>query len=70
MSKYEETFESIPLHYDDQNELQLKVIKTIREQEFLDSLPNTINKYMKYYLFCIGLFIISIIKVLYEKKKN
>lgn len=70
MSKYEETFENTPLRYDEQSKLQLKVIKTIREQKFLDALPNTINKYMRYYLLCIGLFIISMIKVFYDKKKN
>lgn len=71
MSIYPEKFENITFNFNEEKELNTKVIKTLREEEKgINELPKTFNKYFKYYLFCIVSFVISFGLIVYGVKKD
>lgn len=71
MSIYPEKFENITFNFNEEKELNTKVIKTLREEEKgINELPKTFNKYFKYYLFCIVSFVISFGLIVYGIKKD
>lgn len=71
MSIYPEKFENITFNFNEEKELNTKVIKTLREEEKgINELPKTFNKYFKYYLFCIFSFVISFGLIVYGIKKD
>lgn len=70
MSQYEEKFENVEFSFDENKNSDIKLMKTIRKNTTLPILPNTSNKYFKHYIIGFLGIIISIIRIIYEKKKE
>lgn len=69
MSKYPEKYENVEFAFDEQKEIDMKIIKTLNKKETkFHILPKTSDKYFKYYFSSIVAFILGLGLIFYEKK--
>lgn len=71
MSIYEEKFRDIKISFNNEKQVNSKIIKTIKEEQKTNKLlPKTIDRYFKYYIICITMFMIGFLGIVYGFKKN
>ena len=69
MSKYPEKYENVEFAFDEQKEIDMKIIKTLNKNEKkFHILPKTSDKYVKYYFSSLVAFILGLGLIFYEKK--
>ena len=69
MSKYPEKYENVEFVFDEQKEIDMKIIKTLNKKETkFHILPKTSDKYFKYYFSSVVAFILGLGLIFYEKK--